>query len=124
MLKMQYNLWEAHKDKWEPMEPLYARESLLWMIEEVGEVISIIKKKGEDNIQSDPHVKAAFTEELCDVLMYYLDTLNRYGISAEDLSKAFAKKHNYNMKRDFSAQHDNFLNPDNEQISNNLRITK
>ena len=81
MLKTQYQLWEAHKDKWSPMEPKYARNSLLWMIEEIGEVIAIIKKKGESKIIEDDNVKEMFREELVDVLMYYLDVLNRYGIT-------------------------------------------
>ena len=47
MMKMQMALWECNKEKWSPMEAKYGRESLLWMIEEIGEVIAIIKKKKE-----------------------------------------------------------------------------
>ena len=46
MMKMQMELWELNKDNWSPMEAKYGRNFLLWMIEEMGEVISIIKKKG------------------------------------------------------------------------------
>ena len=42
MMNMQMNLWEINKDKWSPMEAKYGRNFLLWMIEEMGEVISII----------------------------------------------------------------------------------
>lgn len=36
--------------RWSPMEPKYGRDSLLWMIEEIGEVIAIVKKKKEYEI--------------------------------------------------------------------------
>ena len=38
------------------------------MIEEVGECISIIKKKGDDAIMNDEAVRKAFVEEMGDVL--------------------------------------------------------
>ena len=44
MMKMQMALYEKHKDTWSPMEAQYGRNFILWMMEEVGEVISIIKK--------------------------------------------------------------------------------
>lgn len=109
MLKTQYELWEAHKDKWSPMEPKAARNFFLWMIEEIGEVIAIIKKKGEDKIMEDETVKDMFKEELVDVLMYYLDILNRYGITGQEITEAYIKKHEYNMKRDYEKQHSNFI---------------
>jgi hypothetical protein len=59
MLKMQYELWEKHKDTWSPLEPEFARDSLLWMIGEAGEVIDIIKKCGETRIMTDSNVKLA-----------------------------------------------------------------
>jgi len=108
MLKCQYDLWEKHKDTWSPMEPEAARNSLLWMIEELGEVIAIVKKCGEQDIMNTKELKEQFTEELVDVFMYYLDVLNRYEISGEDLSKAFAKKHKFNLKRDYEKQYNNF----------------
>lgn len=108
MLKSQYELWEKHKDSWSPMEPKSARNSLLWMIEEIGEVIAIIKKRGEDEIMNDSALKEEFTEEMVDVFMYYLDVLNRYGITAEDFSNAYSKKNNYNQVRDFETQHKNY----------------
>lgn len=101
MLRMQYALWEKHKDSWSPMTPLAARNSLLWMMCEVGEVIDIVKKRGEESIAGEPAVRAHFVEELCDVLMYFLDVLNRYGISSQEISDAYLKKHGYNMVREF-----------------------
>lgn len=109
MLQSQYELWEKHKNKWSPMEPKYARNSLLWMIEEMGEVIAIIKKRGETEIMSDKEIREHFTEELVDVFMYFLDVLNRYGISGEEFTNAYAKKNDYNLKRDYEAQHKDFI---------------
>lgn len=67
---MQTELWEKHKDKWPPMQPEHGKDFILWMIEEVGEVISIIKKKSIHDIMGDPAVHSHFVEELSDVLMY------------------------------------------------------
>ena len=58
---------------------------------------------------SDATIKAHFTEELVDVLMYYLDVLNRYGITGEELSEVYIRKHNKNMGRDFAGEHSRFL---------------
>ena len=43
MMRMQKALFEPHKDKWHPMEPKYGRDFILYMIEEVGETIAILK---------------------------------------------------------------------------------
>jgi len=107
MLKYQRELWKEHKDTWSPMKPEAARESLLWMIEEVSEVISIIKKRGEQEIVNDIELRDKFIEELVDVFMYYLDVLNRYDISAIDFSYAFIKKHNKNIVRNFDEEYKN-----------------
>ena len=48
MLEMSYKLWEKNKDSWSPMEPEYGRSFILYMIEEIGEAIAVIKKKGEE----------------------------------------------------------------------------
>ncbi|MDR1232015.1 MAG: hypothetical protein LBK61_11530 [Spirochaetaceae bacterium] len=78
------------------MEPESAGNSLLWIMEEIGEVIAIIKKRGEKDIENDKGLKEAFTEELVDVFMYFLDILNRYGINGEEFSEAFVKKNDKN----------------------------
>lgn len=108
MLQCQYELWQQHQNEWGPMTPKTARDSLLWMIEELGEVIAIIKKRGEDEIMNDDELKCIFTEELVDVFMYFLDVLNRYDISGNDFSHAYVKKHQYNRVRDYKKQHSNF----------------
>ncbi len=109
MLKMQYKLWEKYCDIWEPLEPKYGKDSLLYMIEEMGEAISIIKKRGEEDIVNDESLKKAFIEELADILMYFNDVLLKFGITSEEFSTIYLKKYEKNMKRDFKNEHKNFL---------------
>lgn len=109
MMELQRELWELHRDKWSPMEPEYGRNFLLWMVEELGEVIAIVKKKGDAAIAEDPAVHGAFTEEMSDVLMYFMDTLLRYGVSPQELSEAYLKKHGTNMGRDYDGQYARML---------------
>ena len=109
MMAMQRELWEIHKDSWSPMEPQYARDFLLFMIEEIGECIAIIKKKGDAAIAEDPQVRQHFVEEMCDVLMYFTDTLLRYGITPEEVSQAYRQKHCRNMGRDYEKEYENLF---------------
>ena len=83
------------------MEPNAAKNHLLYMVEEMGECISIIKKKGIDEIMKNEAIRNRFTEEMADVLMYYIEVLNRLEISAEEFSKAYIAKHQRNLSRDY-----------------------
>lgn len=105
MMNMQWNLWEAHKNSWSPMTPEYARDSMLFMIEEIGECIAIMKKKGNASIVGDSQVRTHFVEEMSDVLMYFIDTLLRYGITSDEISSAYIEKHNHNLKRDYTSEY-------------------
>lgn len=105
MMNMQMGLWEQHKDTWSPMEAEFGRNSILWMIEELGESIAIIKKKGDTAIQEEESVRSSFVEEMSDVLMYYFDTLLRYGVTPDEISNAYVVKHNKNMGRDYQAEY-------------------
>ena len=67
MMRMQMNLWEQHKDTWSPMEAEFGRNFILWMMEEMGECIAIIKKKGDSAIMREASVREAFVEEMSDV---------------------------------------------------------
>lgn len=107
MLDMSYRLWEKNKDTWSPMEPKYGRNFILYMIEEIGEAIAVIKKKSEDEIMNDPAVREHFIEELGDVLMYYSDVLNRFKITPEEFSNIYVKKFKTNMNRDYETQYRN-----------------
>jgi NTP pyrophosphatase (non-canonical NTP hydrolase) len=105
MMDMQQELWEVHKDKWSPMTPEYGRNFLLWMVEEMGEAISVIKKKGDKAIMEDKGARDAFVEEMSDVLMYYIDTLKRYGVTPEEISQSYIDKHNKDMGRNYSKEY-------------------
>ena len=101
MKQMQLELYEVNKEKWNDMEPKAAKNHILFMVEELGECISIIKKKGIDAIMKNPDIRARFIEEMTDVQNYYVEVLNRLNISAEEYSQAYIEKHNSNMKRNY-----------------------
>ena len=56
---------------------------------------------------SEESVRKAFCEEMSDVLMYFHDTLLRYGISAEEISNAYIEKHERNMGRNYTEEYKN-----------------
>ncbi len=99
MQKMQDELQERYKDKWQPICAETGKNKLLWMIGEIGEVIDIIKKNGATKSIEIPEIRNNLIEELTDVLMYYNDVLRCYGISEEELKKAYVSKFEKNMKR-------------------------
>lgn len=101
MQQMQLELYEVNKEKWGDRDPKYAKSHILYMIEEIGECISIIKKKGINAIMQDKNVRDRFLEELSDVEMYYIEVLNRLNITPEEISNAYIEKHNINMKRNY-----------------------
>ena len=105
-LEMSKELWEENKEKWSPMTPEYGRDSILYMIEEIGEVISIVKKKGQDKIMNDPEIREHFIEEMCDVMMYYSDVLNRFDVTSEEFAHKYYEKFHSNMKRNYTKDHD------------------
>ena len=99
MIEMQKTLQEKYKDKWEPISPETGKNKLLWMIGEIGEVIDVIKKNGSENACDHNGHRKELVEELTDVLMYYNDVLLCYGVTAEELKKAYTEKFNKNLKR-------------------------
>ena len=105
MMQLQKELFEPHKDKWHPMEPEYGKDVILYMIEEIGECIAILKKKGSTAVMEDPAVREAFLSEMADVLMYYHDILLRFHVTPEELSRAYASKHNYDMRRNYESEY-------------------
>ena len=110
MLQMQRDLFEPHKDKWHPMEPEFGKDFILYMVEEIGEAIAIIKKKGSRAIAEDPSVREAFLSEMADVLMYYHDVLLRYGITEDEISRAFVQKHQFDLNRNYDAEYEEKYN--------------
>lgn len=109
IIAMQQELQEKYKDHWSDLTPENGRNSLLWMMEEVGEVIAIIKKRGEDAIMNDTAVRQQLVEEMADIMMYYSKLLICYDISPDEFSQAFVNKHMRNMKRDFVGEYQSYL---------------
>ena len=99
MLDMQKALQEKYKGRWEPICPGVGKNKLLWMIGEIGEVIDIIKKNGDEKAVEDEALRKNLVEEMADVLMYFNDVLLCYGISEEELKKSYTDKFERNMKR-------------------------
>lgn len=105
MMQLQRDLFEKHKDTWTPMESQYGKEFILYMIEEVGEVIAILKKKGDTAVMEDAAVRQAFLSEMADVLMYYNDILLRFNVTPQEISQAYTDKHNYDMQRNYEREY-------------------
>lgn len=99
MLAMQLALQEKYKDIWEGVSVEVGQNKLLWMIGEIGEVIDVVKKNGQEKAAEDPELRKDLVEEMADILMYYNDILLCYGISAEELKQAYTDKFERNMKR-------------------------
>ncbi len=99
MQKMQNELQEKYKDKWETISPATGQNKMLWMIGEIGEVIDIIKKNGAEKSTTDSDLRKNLIEELADVLMYYNDVLLCYGITEDELKQAYVNKFEKNMNR-------------------------
>ncbi len=100
IIRMQHTLavekgWMKHRT------PEHAPMSILWSIDELGEAIAIIKKKGSDAIMDNPTVRAHFTEEVADVFMYLFDMMESYGITADEFSDAYLDKFQRNLGRDW-----------------------
>ena len=99
MQEMQKQLQEKYKHIWEPIGVDTGKNKLLWMIGEVGEVIDIVKKNGGEKACTEPDIRKDLVEEMADVLMYFNDVMLCYGISEEELKKAYTEKFMKNMKR-------------------------
>ena len=99
MQNMQKMLQDTYKDKWEPISPETGKSKLLWLVGEVGEVIDIVKKNNACELLPDNKQRKELIEELADVLMYYNDVLLCYGISADELKRAYTEKFDRNMAR-------------------------
>lgn len=108
MKEMQMELFKLHKDEWkDDMYPEAARNHMLYMIEEIGESISIIKKKGIDAIMNDERVRENFITEMTDVARYYIEVLNRLGITSEEYAKCYINKHNECINRNYKQKWQN-----------------
>lgn len=109
LMALSKSLYEKNKENWSPMEPEYGKDFILYMVEELGEVIAIIKKKSTEDIMEDETVRHAFVTELCDVLMYYIDVLNRFHITPEEFTEIYLSKYEKNLGRDYKEQYSKYL---------------
>ncbi len=105
MMAMQKELYALHAGQWSPPEPEYGKEFMLYLVEELGEAIGILKKKGVAAITEDWTTRKAFLEEMADVLMYYNEILIRFQVSPEEISAAYVEKHWRNLGRDYSGEY-------------------
>lgn len=101
MMSLSNKLFALHKKKWMKRTPESNIYWISWLVAEVGEVIDIIKKKGSKKIMHDMPTRQEMLEEIVDCYMYLADILIRYGYSAEDFSKAYREKMNYNVLRNY-----------------------
>ena len=99
LLSLQSELQEKYKNKWGSLMPEKAKNMLLWLVGEVGEVADIIKKNGDKMILSNSNTRGHFIEEMADVMMYFCDVLLCYGITAEEFERVYLEKHDENMNR-------------------------
>ncbi len=99
MMELQQLLQEQYQHKWKPLSPEIANYKLLYMIGELGEVIDILKKNGADTAAGTEQLRADLTEEMADVLMYYVEVLMCLGITPEELKKSYREKFERNMNR-------------------------
>ena len=100
-LKMQHDLAVEKGWIWD-RTPENGPFSLLWSMDELGEAISIIKKKGSYGIMENPSVREHFIEEVADHLMYVFDMMECYSITAEEFTDVYVKKFERNLGRSWS----------------------
>ena len=118
MIDIQLKLQEKYAGIWEGDSPDTAKHHLLYAVEEIGEVSSILKKRSPQAVVKDDNVRAHFCEEMADVYMYLTDVLICCGVTAQEFEKAYIAKAERNLKRDFPKEHQMYLqnvpqNPDN-----------
>ena len=108
-MDIQNRLQEKYRGIWEGNSPETAKHHLLYAVEEIGEVSSIMKKRTPQAIVEDEHLRAHFCEEMADVFMYLTDVLLCCGVSAEEFEQAYREKANRNLERDFPKEHSNYI---------------
>ena len=105
LFDMQAKLYEKNKERWQDMDVTHAKDHLLYMIEELGEAIAILKKQKEKAIMHDAVTREAFVTEMSDVLMYYVEALRRFQVTPEELGTAYIQKFQKNMSRNYDDEY-------------------
>jgi len=114
LVSLQKELQGA-RPEWGGYSPERGRNQLLWLLGEAGEVIDIVKRNTPEQCAASGEIHDHLVEELADVMMYFVDVMGCYGISAEEFSKGYRMKHDRNMKRDFAAE-----SPEDEKLLKNI----
>lgn len=99
MQEMQRALQEKYKEKWGGLYPEKFDTLMLYLFAEAGEAVDVVKKNGHSKVLEDDTVRDHFIEEMADVLMYFNDVLLCYGITPEEFTAIYRKKHETNMSR-------------------------
>ncbi len=99
MQEIQRQLQEKYKDRWSPLTPELGKQQLLWLVGELGEVVDVVKKEGDQKIMEDKDVRTHFVEEMVDVMMYFNDVMLCYGVTVEEFKQVYLEKHHRNMGR-------------------------
>lgn len=99
MQKLQRELQDKYKGRWEDVCPETAKNKILWLMIELGEAADIIKKDGNSDIMKNDDTRKHFIEEMSDILMFFNDILLCYDISVDELRKIYLDKHRRNMDR-------------------------
>lgn len=100
LIQMQRELQALHPE-WGGTPPERAQDQLLWAVGEMGEVIDVFKKRGLEEILTQPDIRRHLIEEMSDVIMYLVDMMLCLDISAEEYSEVHFLKHEKNMKRNY-----------------------
>ena len=109
LMDIQRQLQEKYKGIWEGDSPDTAKNHLLYAVEEIGEVSSILKKRTPRAVVEDETVRAHFCEEMADVFMYLTDVMLCCNVRAEEFEAAYRKKAETNLQRDFVSEHRHYL---------------
>ncbi len=112
LMDIQNELQEKYRGVWEGDSPETAKHHLLYAVEEIGEVSAILKKRGAQAVVDDEAVRDHFCEEMADVFMYLTDVLLCCGVKAGEFERAYRKKAERNLKRDFPKEHQAYLKDD------------
>lgn len=101
LMQMQWALHNLNEEWRKAISPQHGSRHLFLMMEEIGELSSIIKKRGDVAIMDNPQVRAAFIEEASDILAYLTNTLLCYKISPSEWSQSIQQKNQKNLKRNW-----------------------
>jgi len=100
MIALSKKLREKHPE-WGKPTPESNVSWFAWLVVEIGEAIDIIKKKGVKKIMEDKQTREEMIVEIADCYMFLADILDRYKFSHRDFSKAYFRKMEQNLKRDY-----------------------